>query len=81
MNGYRIGKKSSYENGRSSEFTINPIYAMFDTGTSLTYLPSSNWNYLIFLAIGPSIIAGLLRGKRFVIKNGLYYVPCDIRLY
>jgi len=42
MNGYRIGKKSSYENGRSSEFTINPIYAMFDTGTSLTYLPSSN---------------------------------------
>jgi len=36
---------------------------------------------MIIIGIGPSIIAGLLRGKRFVIKNGLYYVPCNKALY
>jgi hypothetical protein len=42
INGYRIGKKPTYENGRSSEFFITPGFAVFDTGTSLTYLPSCN---------------------------------------
>jgi hypothetical protein len=36
---------------------------------------------LRILAIGPSIIAKLLRGKRFVIKDGMYYVPCNKKLY
>jgi len=40
ISGYRIGKKPTYENGRSSEFSITPVFAVFDTGTSLTYLPS-----------------------------------------
>jgi hypothetical protein len=31
--------------------------------------------------LGPSIISGILRGKRFAIKNGLYYVPCNAELY
>ncbi len=42
INGYRIGTKPTYENGRSSEFSTTPGYAVFDTGTSLTYLPSCN---------------------------------------
>jgi len=42
INGYRIGKKSTFENGRPSEYSITPGFAILDTGTSLTYLPSSN---------------------------------------
>ena len=42
INGYRIGTNATYENGRPSEFSITPVYSVFDTGTSLTYLPSCN---------------------------------------
>jgi hypothetical protein len=48
---------------------------------SLIYLPVTIVDILSILAIGPSIIASLLRGKRFVIKDGMYYVPCNKRLY
>jgi Eukaryotic aspartyl protease len=41
MNGYRIGAEPKFENGRPSEYSIAATYAIFDTGTSLTYLPSS----------------------------------------
>jgi hypothetical protein len=41
---------------------------IFDTGTSLAYLPAS---------IGPDIIAKLLRGKRFAFYFGIYLTECD----
>ena len=49
----------------------------------MTYLPSCNIEHKIIfnLAIGPSIIARILTGKRYVRENGLYYTSCDKSTY
>jgi hypothetical protein len=39
-NAYKIGP---YKNGKTESYTISKSYVVFDTGSSLTYLPSCNF--------------------------------------
>jgi len=67
--GIRVGTSSTFGNGESAQYatpSVSPV--IFDTGTSLAYLPAS---------VGPDIISKILRGKRHTLYSGIYLTTCD----
>jgi hypothetical protein len=81
--GYRVGTSNTFENGFPSEFTTKPLPVIFDTGTSLSYLPACKikFKYNLFIAIGASVISQITRGTRYAKINNLYYINCDRSKY
>jgi len=69
VDGIRVGTTGKFANGGDSQYATpkaDPV--IFDTGTSLVYLPAT---------IGPDIISKLLRGKRYTDYFGIYLTTCD----
>jgi Eukaryotic aspartyl protease len=84
IEGFRIGHSDLFSNGAPSSFQTRPYYAIFDSGTSLAYLPSCKYQFydkFILIAIGAQIISFILRGKKFTSSNFIFNVPCDKALY
>lgn len=69
---FKVGRRGTYANGRSSKYFHDNIPAVFDTGSPLIYLPNS---------IGVEFISRLLRGKLYKEHKGLFLVTCDTSVF
>lgn len=54
--------------GYTSHIKIDKMPAIFDTGTSLIYVPSSQ---------GDDFMYRLLFGKKYIQTNGMFQIDCD----
>jgi hypothetical protein len=55
--------------GDDEEYAIEETFAIFDTGTSMTYLPDS---------FGYKILAKILRRVQYYYYYGWTIIPCDL---
>ncbi len=78
---FKVGRKGTYANSRSSKYFHDNIPAVFDTGSPLIYLPNCKNFHIYPIAIGVEFISRLLRGKLYKEHKGLFLVTCDTSVF